>query len=346
MEVASRDDLVAQVVPVLLREVAAPRVERMAELRAAGEGFELVGLGPEPDSVPADREALGVGHVREPDLLARVAEQVLEHHRLGRALVREVDPIVEPVHRRVHGVLRVREREAGKHHALHVGAAVAVRVFQVEDVRCGGDEDAFLEAHDAVREHEPLGKDRALVRLAVAVRVFEESNASRRLRVEGVARHLHHEDAAPLVELHGHGRLDVGLGNEGLDAEPVFDPERLERLARSEGRLGRGPTAGQERAGRGRHQQRQAQEAHRFLAGGPTSGPRGETLVGRRHRWQARATKRPAPACASLLAGEPRSTRRRPWRPCARPPRRPRPAGHARRSWPSWWPPLSCLARS
>ena len=91
----------------------------------------------------------------------------------------------------------------------HVGAAVAVRVLEVEEVGRGRDEDALLPAHHARRQRQAVGEDPARLEAAVAVRVLEQLDAPGRPRVERIAGHLDDEEASVLVEVHRHRALDV-----------------------------------------------------------------------------------------------------------------------------------------
>jgi hypothetical protein len=81
----------------------------------------------------------------------------------------EVDPVVEAVDRRVHGVLRVREGEAREELRTRVRPAVVVRVLEVEHVGGRGDDDALLPAHHSSGQDEPVREDRALFGLSVLV---------------------------------------------------------------------------------------------------------------------------------------------------------------------------------
>ena len=157
--------------------------------------------------------------------------------------VREVDPVVGAEDRRVHGVLRVREREPGQHHVPHVRPAVVVGVFEVEQVGRGRHEDALLPAHDAGRQHEAVGEDTAAVVASVAVGVVEQPDAAGRAGVERIAGHLDDEHAAVLVDVDGHGARHVGLGGDRLDDVAGLELHRGHRLGRRERRTVRGAAA-------------------------------------------------------------------------------------------------------
>ena len=56
--------------------------------------------------------------------------------------------------------------------------------------------------------------------------------------VHGIARHLQHEPAAALVDVHGDRRLDVRLRRHQLDAEARVEPESRQRIGRRVRRAG------------------------------------------------------------------------------------------------------------
>ena len=64
-------------------------------------------------------------------------------------------------------------------HLALVGHAVAVGVGELPDLRRGGDVERAVEPERALGEHHFVGKDGALVELAVAVRVHEADDAVR-----------------------------------------------------------------------------------------------------------------------------------------------------------------------
>ena len=247
-QVGRPDHLVAQVVGVVEGEVAAPLVEGVAELGAAGEGLELARARPEADAVVAHVHGRRLRPARETDGVAGISEHVLVDDGFGRPLVGQVDPVVEAVDGRVDRVLRVREGEAGEERLPAFGAAVAVFVGQVEDVGSGRDEYALAVGHDPRGEHEAIGEDRAPIGAAVFVPVLEQPDAPGGPCVERIARHLGHEDAAALVEVHRHRRRDLGLGREQTDREALLDAEGLEGFVRWERRGAGAPAGGKEDA--------------------------------------------------------------------------------------------------
>jgi hypothetical protein len=235
-QVTRRDHLVASVVRVVEREVVAPLVEGVAELRAPGARLDLPRVQPEAHRVSADRELGRARLVGKAQRRAAVAEQLGIDHGTRRPFVREVDPVVEAEDGGVDGVLRVREREAGEDLLALLRLAVAVRVLQVPDVGRGGDEHALAVTHHARRQHEPVGEHAAALEAAVAVAILEQPDAAGGPGVERIARHLDHEQAPVLVEIERDRRGDVRLGRHELDRVAGFELERLAGLVGSEGR--------------------------------------------------------------------------------------------------------------
>ncbi len=261
LEISGGDHLVTGVDGVVVREVAAVDVERVAVLRPAGEAFQLERVGLEADAAATRVHGGDVGAGGKGERGALVAEEIRVDDGLRSAGVREVHPVVEAVDRVVHRVLRVGLREAGDHHFAMFGAPVAVAVGEEQQVGRARDEDAVLPAHHAARQDEPVGEDGAPVDAAVAVGVFEQPDASGRADVERIAGHLDDEDAAVLVDVHGDGALDVGFGGDEFDAEAGLDAQHVERLFRGVGRAcgpglagegaGAGPEGKAQRAGSG-----------------------------------------------------------------------------------------------
>jgi hypothetical protein len=142
---------------------------------------------------------------REVDVRSGVAEQLLISNRSDRALVREVNPVVQAVQRRVHAVLRVRAREACEDLALEVRLAVAVRVLEIEDIRRVGDDNPALPPHEARGQTETVGKNRALVGASVPIAVLQQDDASGAAHVERIAVHFDDVRAAVFVHLHRDG---------------------------------------------------------------------------------------------------------------------------------------------
>jgi len=55
--------------------------------------------------------------------------------------VRQVDPIIQPVNGIIDRVLRVAEGETSEHHLADIRLAVAISIFEIEDVRGVGNQD-------------------------------------------------------------------------------------------------------------------------------------------------------------------------------------------------------------
>src|SRR5262245_34980206 len=142
--------------------------------------------------------------------------------------MRKVDPVVETIDRVVDRVLRIGEGEAGEHHLPNVGFAVAVGVFEVQDVRRVGYQHALFPAHDAGGHGQLVRKDGTPAGPAVTVRILEQDNAADfAFHVQRVAGIFNHVDPTVFVELHRNRASDVRLGDVGFDPEAGLDPERL-----------------------------------------------------------------------------------------------------------------------
>jgi hypothetical protein len=243
LQVAGGDHLVAHVVRVVEGEVAAAVVEGVTELGEPREGLHLEAIRTEPHAVAVRVQGSHPALARKPQAAALVAELVLEDDRLRRPLVGQVHPVVETVHGPIDRVLRVREGEAGERHLADVGAPVAVRVLEVPDVGRGRDQDAALPSHHAGGQHEVAGENRRRLVPAVVVAVLQQLHAAGGPGVERVARHLDHEEAAALVELHGHRARDGRLAEEGLDAKPRLETHGLQRFRGDERRPSSAATA-------------------------------------------------------------------------------------------------------
>src|SRR5712692_4861720 len=104
-------------------ELMAPEIEAVAELAAARPILELSGVGPEADHAPGRLERGPIGAIRKAEVASAVAELLWKNNRGGRALMREIDPVVQTVDGVVDRVLRIGEGEAGEYHFPNVGFA-------------------------------------------------------------------------------------------------------------------------------------------------------------------------------------------------------------------------------
>ncbi len=117
-----------------------------------------------------------------------------------------IDPVVEAGHGIVHGVLWIGHRESGEHDAADIGLAIAIGVFEIQQVRRISDQDALLPAHHAGGHGELICKDGRAVRDAVAVGILEQLDpAEALLRIQRIAAIFDDEDPSVLVEIHGDG---------------------------------------------------------------------------------------------------------------------------------------------
>ena len=96
-------------------------------------------------------------------------------------------------------------------------------------------------------QHEVVGKDRAAVGPSVAVGVLQQLDLPVPSCIQRVADHLHHVDAALLVDLHGDRISNQRFRGEDLDPEALFQHKSLKRLLRAEWRAGPGASGEQQR---------------------------------------------------------------------------------------------------
>ena len=123
-----------------------------------------------------------------------------------RSVVGYINPVVDSHARVGHAGLWIHFRKPGVEHLAHIGLAVAIRIFEIEDVRGAGDDQPALPRHDAADFEHMVGENGALVELAVAIGVLEQNNARPRLlalrRIVRIIQHLAHVDLAVFVEHH------------------------------------------------------------------------------------------------------------------------------------------------
>ena len=109
---------------------------------------------------------------------------------------------------------------------LRVHPQIAVGVFHQPEVWRFVDEDAVVERLHGTPLHEPIGKDSALVHLAVVIRVFQHADPAHRLQVRfrvgeiaHVFRILDHPEAAVRIPVDRNRILNEGFG--GHELHPV-----------------------------------------------------------------------------------------------------------------------------
>ncbi len=224
LEVPRRQHVLADVDGVPGEEPAAPGVEGMAELRAAGDGLRLERVGIESAVALADVHRLP-GRVGRPAGLA------------VRAAVGAVDPVVRAADEAVDPELGVSLCESGEDRPPRVRPSVAVSVLEVEDVRRGGDQQPGAEGERAGGEGKSLGEDPARLVASVAVAVLEATHPPRR-RAERVVGHLGDPEPPLLVPGNRHRIGDLRLAGGELDQETGRKPEALPFPGRGEALIG------------------------------------------------------------------------------------------------------------
>jgi hypothetical protein len=148
-------------------------------------------------------------------------------------VIRRVDPVVEHPRGAVAGVLGVGlasqfwvvlARVVVGHQLLLVRLAVTVGVAEKPQPRRLRHEGSVLEEHDAAGHDQSVGKHGATIHPPVPVGVFEHGDRTdgailpRAVPIAHVAGHLHHPEAAAMIELHRHRRSDQRLGCDQFHA--------------------------------------------------------------------------------------------------------------------------------
>ena len=136
-----------------------------------------------------------------------------------------VNPVVEAVAQAVDAGLPVAGIEPGEDDFANVGLAVAVGVLGINDVGGGTDQHALLPRRDAVGKVDLVEKDGRLVVLAVAVGVFEQTDAAARLIIPleagGVVEHFGDPQFAVRTEVDGDGEATSGSAATSSTRSPL-----------------------------------------------------------------------------------------------------------------------------
>ena len=246
-QIGSGQDLLADVPDAVQSQQASPAIETQAETTASGNRLQFMRVGPKTEIADSVLQLNALFPAGEPDPGSLVAELFPENNGPDGGLVSQVDPVVQPVARVADRVLRVGQGETGQNGGFDVGPVVSVAVLQIPDVRSIGHQHPIFPTQDSRRQRQPVGEDRAAVRQSVAVGVLQQLHAAVPSRIERVADHFHHVDAALLVDLHGDRILNQGFRGEDLDSEARFQDESLKRFLRAERGAGPGACGEQQR---------------------------------------------------------------------------------------------------
>src|SRR5258705_7258921 len=122
-----------------------------------------------------------------------------------RAAVRAgsaVDTIVESPGETVGKRLNIEALDAlsksSKDDAPFVGLAIAVRIFEIQDIGTGGDEHTTAIADDSSWPGQVFSENRAFLEVAIVVRIFEQANPAEPLVAAfGIIAHL--DDIHPAI---------------------------------------------------------------------------------------------------------------------------------------------------
>jgi hypothetical protein len=120
-----------------------------------------------------------------------------------------------------------------------IGDVVTVGVFKEEDGVAGGDEEAAVQAAEALRMVEVIGPDGGCVDFSVAVLVGEEADAGEEGAVfgdAGIVAHFGDVDASGFVEGDVDGIGDEGFGGDEFELPRAVDFDGGEGFFRGEGK--------------------------------------------------------------------------------------------------------------
>ena len=190
LEESRRQHRVLNVYAVHADEAVAPVVEGLPKLSAPVHRLDLKRERIEP-RVGADLYGRPVGMRGRSNLPG------------ARQAAGQVDPAIRSERRMRHAQLRrVAGVETGQHHALHIGPAVAVGVFQEKHVGRARDEEAAVPGQQAIWKCQAVREHRPAIQAPVAIGIFEQRDHAGRpaiRRAGGVAAVLHDEQPAGIV---------------------------------------------------------------------------------------------------------------------------------------------------
>jgi hypothetical protein len=246
-----------------------PRERHALEDVAAAVALEDISIAVERHLPRIRRHALPLGG----DAAGRGIEAVgrgvdAAHDAEGRFKLRAMKHAVgeEQMAERIAGdhaaVVRIRDVDTAQEFGARVGAAVAIGIVQHQQPWLRGDDHAaFVEGH-AVERVEAVGEDRGLVRLAVAIGVFEDEDFVARLLAGNRVRKRRHRDdpeATAGVEAQLHRIAQLGkllLRGEKIHRVAVRHHEFLLHLGRRADGASRKPIRGRLALGQRRERRR------------------------------------------------------------------------------------------
>ena len=219
------------------RVVVVPDRKAISALRVARHGFQFepVGLEAQVHSSAENVDGWNLGMVRKTDGLPHVPKFLGITAGRPKFRIRGIDPVIDSVDKPIHSKLRIQGSEPGQNHTFDVSAPVPVCVGQVENVRRGSHQDPVSPGKDTVREVQTLGKDSASLETPVSIPVQQQFYPAPSFP-HGIVGHFDYIQPPPLVKSHGDRIDDFRLGGDQLDAKPLRQLKRLERIR---GRIGR-----------------------------------------------------------------------------------------------------------
>jgi hypothetical protein len=127
-------------------------------LRAAADGLDGAAVGANAEVGGGQRD--GLFQMRSSDLTPGPATA-------------KVEPAVGSPGRCIDAALQIAGAEAGEELLVYVGMVVAIAVFEEDDVRCAGDDDAAIRRRNAVTRRQSICPHDGLVHDAIAIGVAQ-----------------------------------------------------------------------------------------------------------------------------------------------------------------------------
>ena len=139
--------------------VSARREGHAESFRAATHGLDGAAIGADAEIRRA--ECHGFRQMRSGDVAAVPSAS-------------EVEPVVHAPGRRIDAALQIAGAKTGEEFFPHIRFVIPITVFEKNNVRRAGDDDAAVSGRDAITWRQPVSPDHGLVHHAIAIRVTQQ----------------------------------------------------------------------------------------------------------------------------------------------------------------------------
>ena len=92
-------------------------------------------------------------------------------------VVGEVNPVIDSKAGVSNACFRIYFRKSCVEYSTHIGFAVAIGIFEIEDIGGAGDNQTALPWKNSTYFENMIRKNRPLIRLSIAIGIFEHYNA-------------------------------------------------------------------------------------------------------------------------------------------------------------------------